>query len=99
MKQKREMNPGVGVAVNNTPFRGYNGQQIELKRAERLRAVQRDAPRYLPTFKRAYEGVSRQAAIKAFCIECNGYDPVAVKDCTAPACPLWEYRPGRAKTM
>jgi hypothetical protein len=80
--------------MNNAPFRGHDGQQIELKRAERLRAVQKDAPRYLPTFQRAYAGNSLRAAVNAFCVECNGFDAAAVRECTAPACPLWPYRPG-----
>ena len=36
---------------------------------------------------------SPRAAIKAFCLECMGYDRAGVTECTAYACPLWEYRP------
>jgi len=81
----------------NTPFRGYSVDEIEAKRRKRLADVQRDAPRHLNKFLRAYKGKSLRAAVNAFCIECNGFDFAAVRDCTAPCCPLYEYRPGRQK--
>ena len=34
-----------------------------------------------------------RAAIKAFCLEYNGFDRTAITDCQAFACPLWFYRP------
>lgn len=34
------------------------------------------------------------SAIKAFCLECCGYSRDDVKGCTAPMCPLWEFRDG-----
>jgi hypothetical protein len=79
------------------PFRCRDAGEIEAKRAARLADVQRDAPRYLSTLRRAYAGRSLRAAVNAFCIECNGFDAAAVRECTAPACPLWSYRPGRAR--
>lgn len=33
-------------------------------------------------------------AIRAFCIECCGYQTSEVKSCTAPRCPLFEFRMG-----
>jgi len=36
---------------------------------------------------------SPRSAIKAFCLECVGFDRSAVAECTAYACPLWRYRP------
>ena len=81
----------------NAPLRGLGAVEMERKRAKRLEAVRRDAPRYLDTFRRAYAGKSLRAAVNAFCVECQGYDPAAVKDCTAPACPLFTHRPGRQK--
>lgn len=83
--------------MSTTPFRGHDAVEIARKREARLGAVKRDAPRYLATFKRAYAGKSLRAAVNAFCCECNGYDAAAVKECTAPACPLWPYRPGRGR--
>lgn len=38
------------------------------------------------------EGSPRQA-IKAFCLECTGWDRAEVTRCTAKACPLFEFRP------
>lgn len=43
--------------------------------------------------KRAYQGNSRKTAIKAMCLECLGFDRAGVADCTAPACPLFKFRP------
>ena len=77
------------------PFQGPGAVEIEAKRAERLKDVQRDAPRYLNTLRRAYAGKSLRAAVNAFCIECVGFDAAEVKRCTAPACPLYAQRPGR----
>ena len=81
----------------SSPFRGHDAGEIEAKRAARLADVQSDAPRYLSTFRRAYAGKSLRAGVNAFCVECNGYDAAAVRECTAPACPLFPYRPGRRK--
>jgi len=81
----------------SAPFRGHGADEIELKRAKRLEDVRRDAPRYLNTFRRAYTGKSLRAAVNAFCVECNGFDAAAIRECTAPACPLFLYRPGYLK--
>ena len=75
-------------------FRGSGAGELDAKRAKRLEDVRMDAPRYLNTFRRAYAGKSLRAAVNAFCVECQGYDPSAVKNCTAPACPLFTHRPG-----
>lgn len=82
----------VAADRQRPPFRSYSAVEIELKRARRLTAVQRDAPRHVTTFRRAYAGKSRRAAIKAFCVECMGYDAAEVKLCTSPACTLFPYR-------
>lgn len=79
----------------NTPFRGHDAGETEVKRAERLVDVKKDAPRYLNTFRRAYAGKSLRAAVNAHCIECMGFDAAAVRECSALACPLFQYRPGR----
>ena len=36
---------------------------------------------------------SPRVAIKAFCLECCGWQRQEVRICTNLACPLWEYRP------
>jgi hypothetical protein len=38
---------------------------------------------------------SPRVAIKAFCLECVGWNRPEVARCTATACPLWMYRPFR----
>jgi len=44
--------------------------------------------------KRAYAGsASPRQAIKAFCLQCVGYQRQDVAGCTAVACPLHKYRP------
>lgn len=43
--------------------------------------------------RRAYEGGSRAAGVKAFCLHCVGYNRADVRDCTARGCPLHPYRP------
>lgn len=45
------------------------------------------------TFISAYSGRSKAAGLKALCIECMGFDKKEIKECTAPTCPLWCYRP------
>jgi len=49
-----------------------------------------------PAYLRAMNGKSRTAAIRPFCAECMGSEglPDSVRSCTAPACPLFPYRPG-----
>jgi len=53
-------------------------------------------PKCRPAYLRAMGGKSRLAAIRAKCNECMGWEglPYSVRDCTAPACPLYPYRPG-----
>jgi len=44
-------------------------------------------------YLRAMGGKSRPASNKAFCLECVSWEREEVRLCTAPACPLWPYRP------
>ena len=68
--------------------------KIETKRAGRLATT----PESLQgVFKRAWSGKSRGAGVKAFCLECIGFDKAAISTCTAFACPLWPYRPYRVR--
>lgn len=41
----------------------------------------------------AHGRVGARSAVKAFCLQCTGYDRDSVRNCTALACPLWAYRP------
>ncbi len=45
-------------------------------------------------FKRIYAGTaSPRQSIKAMCLECLGFDMDGIRDCTAPECPLYRFRP------
>jgi len=57
-------------------------------RAEKVAAA---PPRVRDLYRRAWNG-SRKAAIRIFCLECVGYNAADVHRCTAPACPLYEFR-------
>lgn len=47
---------------------------------------------------RCYNGkCSPRAAIKAFCLQCVGYNRQDVTNCTALGCPLHQYRPFQVK--
>ena len=63
----------------------------EEKRTKRLSQCPESARGLLT---RVYAGnCSPRSAIKAFCMECHGYDRASIADCTAYACPLWNIRP------
>jgi len=60
-----------------------------LAREKRLADVPR---KFRGLYKRAWAGASRKAAVRAFCLECVGWSEDEVRRCTAPACPLYEFR-------
>ena len=49
------------------------------------------------TYLLALGGRSPKAAIRSFCCECCAWQRAEVRRCTAPACPLYAYRPFREK--
>ena len=51
-------------------------------------------PRFRKNYAKAMRGRSLRAAVDAFCNECMGWE-MRPRDCTAPACPLYAYRPGK----
>ncbi|MCK9598489.1 MAG: hypothetical protein M0R06_05570 [Sphaerochaeta sp.] len=53
---------------------------------------------YERVYRTAMKGKSRLAAVKAFCLECCGWEREQVHDCTDTGCPLWPYRPFRRIT-
>ena len=57
-----------------------------------MQAPPKDRPGYLLA---AAGRASPRAAIKAFCLECVGWQRAEVSRCTAPTCLLWLYRPFR----
>lgn len=50
-------------------------------------------PRHRRTYIRAMTGRSLKAAVRAQCWECMGWE-THPEGCSAPACPLYQYRPG-----
>jgi hypothetical protein len=68
-----------------------SGEKIAAKRAEKLEACPVSARSLLARCwsKKA----SPRQAVKAFCHEWCGYDRAAITECTAWACPLFEFRP------
>lgn len=77
--------------------RRSDGHEIKRKRATMLEQVSEYAPSALGVFRRAYAGNSLRAAVDAHCLECCAFDRESVRECTAPACPLWSCRPYQAK--
>lgn len=82
---------------NQAPLQAPHESEIEQKRAKRLQDVSKYAPRHVGAFQRAYKGKSRKSAIQAYCVDCMGFNASEVKHCTSPACPLFEFRSGRAR--
>jgi hypothetical protein len=66
---------------------------LDAKQARRLAQVSEHYPRFKGLFLRCYRGAGPRQCIKAFCLECNGWEPAAIRDCTATACPLFRIRP------
>ena len=48
---------------------------------------------YQNHYKKAMNGRNRTAAVKAFCLECMGWQRAEVKRCDSAACPLHPYKP------
>lgn len=61
-------------------------------------AIDQAPTSYRGAFKRAYNGRSKAAGIKAFCLQCVGFLRNDVRDCTSKGCPLWPYRPYQQDT-
>ena len=63
--------------------------------AEHLKTVPQT---YIKTMTAAFNGTaSSNRTIKAQCLQCVGYERVAIRDCTATLCPLWKRRPYQQK--
>lgn len=53
-----------------------------------------DVPRTVRNvYIEALAGNSRAAGVKAFCLQCAGYDRASVENCPDTICPLYPYRP------
>jgi hypothetical protein len=71
------------------PARRFTASAGVAAREKRLSAV---PPRYRRLYEAAWVGRSRKSAIRAFCLECVGWQPSEVRRCTARTCPLYEFR-------
>ena len=70
----------------------------DLRRVRRFKQVAEHYPSRMGLFRKVYQGqASPRQCIKAFCLECNGWEVAAICDCTATACPIFKYRPYQAK--
>lgn len=70
----------------------------DLRRVRRFKQVAEHYPSRMGLFRKVYHGqASPRQCIKAFCLECNGWEPAAIRDCTATACPIFKFRPYQAK--
>ena len=87
--ESRELAEGSGLRAQETRCR----VRTTLDPAIAKRAA--EMPRkYRPAYLKAAKGTaSPRAAIKAFCLECVGWQGAEVDLCTARACPLYAYRP------
>jgi hypothetical protein len=75
-----------------------DSQFSDLARVRRLRQVSEYHPSRLKLFVRVYNGkATLSECIKAFCLECNGWDEGAIRDCASTACPLHRQRPFQKK--
>ena len=97
------------VARRNAAARSIKTIEISAQnRLSRLDPTRRSAvakrlaempPNHRLIYLQAVGGRSRKAAIKAFCLECVGWQGAEVDLCTARACPLYAYRPVTQRKM
>jgi hypothetical protein len=74
-------------------FPAKSGGMTDLQ-SRRLKQVQNHYPCREKLFKRIYaRQASPRECIKGFCLECNGWDETAIRDCSATACPIYAQRP------
>ena len=84
----------------NQAGKNATGDRVWVPRGERrLEIIRRDNPSRLALFERVYAGkANKSQCIKAFCLDCMGFDSVAVRECGDRLCPLWRHRPFQQKT-
>ena len=70
----------------------YTPAEVDERRRKWLAQI---PARQRSIFRRAWEGKSRKAGIRAFCLECMGYQSAEINRCTSPTCPLFPYREDR----
>lgn len=88
--------PGLKtLSEQNIPQPRTIGKSFSPARETAIRKRAADVPaKYRPGYLCAAQGkASPRRAIKSFCLECVMWLPEEVTLCTAPACPLFAYRP------
>jgi hypothetical protein len=74
------------------------GEFGDPRRERRFKQVTEHYPSRMGLFRKVYHGqASPRQCIKAFCLECNGWEEAAIRDCTATTCPIWGLRPYQAQ--
>ena len=67
-------------------------------RVRRFKQVAEHYPSRMGLFRKVYHGqASPREAIKAFCLECNGWEEAAIRVCPSTACPIFKFRPYQVK--
>lgn len=83
-KDKRSQQP---LSVDNP-----HSEIQERREAKLLTVPRKHHGLYRELYRIAWQGRRRKAAIRAFCLECVGYDAAGVRRCSSPECPLFEFR-------
>jgi hypothetical protein len=66
------------------------------KRDRMMQSIMVDATSKAGLFRRVFSGkASPRQAIKAQCLHCCWMSEVAIRECTATECPMWDFRPYR----
>ncbi len=66
------------------------------KRSEQIEQRRKQIPDiHRANYDKAMRGRSMKAGVKAFCLECCGWQKEEVRLCSDLACPLYPYRPYR----
>lgn len=97
MKLTEQFTAKANLPTQNRQSRRSKRLEMDQKRVRKLEYISKHTPRYKGVFQRAFEGVSRKAAMDAFCVECIGYEPEEIRNCTVTDCPLYEFRPRRTQ--
>jgi hypothetical protein len=77
-------------------FKEINMKNVPLDNLRRQKISNRTADipkKYRKIYKQAVETNNKSAAIKAFCLECVGWQKKEVINCSCLACPLFGLRP------
>lgn len=78
-------------------MKSYGERESEFSTRQRALLLQQafeDMPSKIALFKKCFLAeASPRSAIKGHCLICNWGNHAAIRNCSADACPLWQYRP------